>query len=27
LPAGQSMRELLSRKQELLKRLSAADHA
>jgi DNA primase len=27
LPAGQSIRELLSRKQELLKRLSAADHA
>ena len=27
LPAGQSTRELLSRKQELLKRLSAADHA
>jgi DNA primase len=27
LPAGQSMRELLGRKQELLKRLSAADHA
>jgi DNA primase len=27
LPAGQSLRELLGRKQELLKRLSAADHA
>ena len=27
LPVGQSIRELLSRKQELLKRLSAADHA
>jgi hypothetical protein len=26
LPAGQSIRELLSRKQELLKRLAAADH-
>jgi DNA primase len=26
LPAGQSLRELLGRKQELLKRLSAADH-